>query len=63
MIVEQEHPTAGTIRSVGNPVLFSDTPVRYWRPAPRLGQHTDEVLSWLGYEENEIARLREEGAI
>jgi formyl-CoA transferase len=63
MIVEQEHPTAGTIRSVGNPVLFSDTPVRYRRPAPRLGQHTDEVLSWLGYEENEIARLREEGAI
>jgi crotonobetainyl-CoA:carnitine CoA-transferase CaiB-like acyl-CoA transferase len=63
MIVEQEHPTAGTIHSVGNPILFSDTPVSYRRPPPRLGEHTDEVLRWLGYEGDEIERLRNEGAV
>jgi crotonobetainyl-CoA:carnitine CoA-transferase CaiB-like acyl-CoA transferase len=63
MIVEQEHPTAGTIHSVGNPILFSDTPVSYRRPPPRLGEHTDEVLRWLGYDGTEIERLRSEGAV
>jgi crotonobetainyl-CoA:carnitine CoA-transferase CaiB-like acyl-CoA transferase len=63
MIVEQEHPTAGTIHSVGNPILFSQTPVSYRHPPPRLGEHTDQVLQWLGHSRDEIDRLREEGAI
>jgi formyl-CoA transferase/CoA:oxalate CoA-transferase len=63
MLVEQEHPTAGTIHSVGNPILFSDTPVSYRRPPPRLGEHTDEVLKSLGYTEAEIGALGQEGAI
>lgn len=34
---------------IANPVNFSDTPVDYRRPPPRLGEHTDEVLrDWLG---------------
>jgi len=63
MIVEQEHPAAGEIRSVGSPILSSDTSVHYRLPPPLLGQHTEEVLASLGYDEEEIARLREEGAI
>ena len=63
MIVEQEHPTAGTIHSVGNPILFSGTPVRYERPPPRLGEHTEEVLRSLGYGQREIDDLRQEGAV
>ena len=62
-IVEQEHPAAGTIHSVGNPILFSQTPISYRRPPPRLGEHTDEVLLGLGYTETEIDALRQEGAI
>jgi formyl-CoA transferase len=31
--------------------------------SPLLGEHTDEVLDWLGYGKNEIAALREEGAV
>jgi crotonobetainyl-CoA:carnitine CoA-transferase CaiB-like acyl-CoA transferase len=63
MIVEQRHPTANTIHSVGSPILFSETPVSYRRPPPRLGEHTEEVLHWLGYERQEIERLRQEGAV
>ena len=62
-IVEQEHSAAGTIHSVGNPILFSDTPVCYRLPPPSLGEHTEQVLAALGYDEGEIAQLREEGAI
>lgn len=63
MIVRQQHPAAGEIRSVGNPILFSDTPVSYRLPPPLLGEHTEEVLSSLGYSDVELASLREEGAI
>jgi formyl-CoA transferase/CoA:oxalate CoA-transferase len=63
MIVEQEHPTADTIHSVGSPILFSETPVSYRRPPPRLGEHTEEVLRWLGYSDARIDALRQEGAI
>ena len=63
MVVEQQHPTAGQIQSVGNPIHLSDTPVRYQRPPPQLGQHTEEVLKTLGYASKDIEGLREEGAI
>ena len=52
-----------TIHSVGNPILFSDTPVSYRHPPPCLGEHTEEIMHWLGYDTDEIERLREEGAI
>ena len=42
-------PEGGTVPFVANPIRFSDTPVEYGRPPPRLGQHTEEVLQdWLG---------------
>jgi formyl-CoA transferase/CoA:oxalate CoA-transferase len=63
MIVKQQHPTAHTIHSVGSPILFSETPVSYRRPPPRLGEHTEEVLRALGYGREEIARLQEKGAV
>lgn len=63
MIVEQLHPTAGPVRSVGNPVHLSDTPVSYRLPPPTLGQHTGEVLAGLGYSPAAIAALQEMGAV
>jgi crotonobetainyl-CoA:carnitine CoA-transferase CaiB-like acyl-CoA transferase len=47
MVVETEHPAAGTIRTLGIPVKMSDTPGTLRRPAPRLGEHTAEVLGSL----------------
>jgi formyl-CoA transferase/CoA:oxalate CoA-transferase len=59
-----DHPTAGRIRMTGPPVRLSETPGAVRRPAPRLGQHTDEVLrERLGLDEKEIARLQSAGAI
>lgn len=58
MIVEQIHPAVGPVRSLGNPVHLSDTPVSYRLPPPALGQHTDEVLADLGYSAEAIAALR-----
>jgi len=58
-MVTCDHPTAGSIRTTGPPVRLSDTPGAVRRPAPRLGQHTDEVLrERLGMSAGEIARLR-----
>ena len=48
MVVEMEHPEAGTVHALGIPVKLSATPGTIRRPAPLLGQHTDEVLrEWL----------------
>jgi len=44
MMVEVEHPVEGTIRALGIPVKLSDTPGSVRRPAPLLGEHTEEIL-------------------
>jgi formyl-CoA transferase/CoA:oxalate CoA-transferase len=58
-IVEHEHPIAGTVRTVGPPVRLSATPGSIRRPAPRIGEHTAEVLrERLGLGTSEIERLQ-----
>ena len=44
MLVKMEHPTIGELPLVGSPLKFSETPVEYRLPPPRLGEHTDEIL-------------------
>ena len=63
MVVELDHPAAGRIRNIGIPVKLSETPASVRRPPPTLGQHTAEVLAELGYAADDIAALRESGAI
>ena len=63
MVVETDHPVAGRTSSIGIPVKLSDTPGRFRKPAPTLGQHTDEVLKQLGRSADEIAILRSHGAV
>jgi formyl-CoA transferase len=61
--MEMPHPTAGKVSLVRSPMRFSETPVKHDVPPPTLGQHTEEVLKWLGKSEGEVARLRSEGIV
>ncbi|MBI2761221.1 MAG: CoA transferase [Chloroflexi bacterium] len=61
--VEVEHPSMGTFTMPGRPFLMSATPWALRRPAPLLGEHTDEVLREAGYDEQKIAALRSVGTI
>jgi formyl-CoA transferase len=62
MVITMQHPAEGEIRGLGVPVKFSDTPSQVRRAAPMLGEHTDEILTALGYSPPEIAALRGTGA-
>ena len=59
MMVETEHPVEGTVKGLGIPVKLSETPGKVQRPAPLLGEHTEETLMELGYSKEAIADLRE----
>lgn len=62
-IVEQQHPAAGSIRSLANPVRLADTPASYRLPPPRLGEHTEAILAELGYSSHEVEQLRQAGDV
>jgi crotonobetainyl-CoA:carnitine CoA-transferase CaiB-like acyl-CoA transferase len=62
-IVELQHPAAGLVRSMGNPVRLSETPANYRLAPPMLGQHTDAILAELGYNDGEISALHEQNVI
>ena len=51
------------VRSIANPIAVDESPILETRPAPAIGQHTDEVLGELGYDEAARAALRSRGAI
>jgi formyl-CoA transferase len=61
-IVEVDHPVRGKYLTVGNPIKMSDSPTHVTR-SPLLGEHTEEVLSQLGYSRAQIDALREERVI
>ncbi|MBO9329199.1 CoA transferase [Achromobacter xylosoxidans] len=63
MVVEQDHPVAGKVRTVGMPVKLSATPAQYLRAAPRLGEDTIAILGEFGYSEDEIGALIEAGVV
>ena len=59
-----EHPNAGTVRYVRNPVRFSAGEAEEGRrPPPLFAEHTDEVLSGLGLTADQIAGLRDAGIV
>lgn len=63
-MVTTEHAAAGTLRLPGFPYKMSHMPASVRRPPPRLGEHTEEVLvGALGYSADEVAALRQEGAV
>ncbi len=64
MVQTVRHPTAGELKLVGPVPKLSATPAAIRRPPPLLGEHTVEVLTeLLGYDEETVSRLHEEGVV
>lgn len=64
MFVDIEHPLAGKIKICGNQIKLSNTPVSFERPAPLLGQHTQEILKeMLNIGEDEYNAFKKEGVV
>jgi crotonobetainyl-CoA:carnitine CoA-transferase CaiB-like acyl-CoA transferase len=61
--VPLEHPAIGPVDQVGIPFELSATPASIRTPPPLLGEHSDEVLTEVGYTGPEIERLRRTGVI
>ena len=63
ILVEGDHPIAGSFTYVGEPVIVDEQPYRVARPAPAFGANTTEILEELGYNESQIAQLFTAGAV
>ncbi len=64
MRLELDHPTAGKVPSVANPINLSETPISYHKAPPTLGQHTEQVLSeLLELNAAQIEQLKSDGVI
>jgi len=63
MVVDLEHPEAGPTKALGCPVHLSATPTKVERPAPRLGEHTRDVLRECGYADAEIDAFAATGVV
>ncbi len=63
MVVEQVHPQAGPVKTVGMPVKLSATPAHYHRAAPRLGEDSIKILGEFGFEQAQIDALIEQGVV
>lgn len=64
MLLELDHPTAGKVPSVANPIRLSESEVIYDKAPPLLGQHTEQVLSdLLALDKKRISELKTAGTI
>ncbi len=62
-ILEVEHPRLGKVKVPGVVPKFSETPGRIRHRAPDLGEHTTSILANLGYSEEQITSLKENGVV
>jgi crotonobetainyl-CoA:carnitine CoA-transferase CaiB-like acyl-CoA transferase len=63
LIREFDHPVAGKIRQTRPAARFSKSTLEQGRGAPQLGEHNEEMLSEIGYSNDEIEQLKKDGII
>jgi formyl-CoA transferase len=63
MIATIPHARGGEVRVLNPPITLSETPFSIRQRAPRLGEHTEDVLRELGWSEDDVARATAEGAV
>ncbi|MFP6629907.1 MAG: CoA transferase [Myxococcota bacterium] len=63
LIVEADYPLTGRMQQARPPVRFDVTPAEIRRPAPGFGEHNDEVLEELGFDEALRRELKEAGVL
>jgi crotonobetainyl-CoA:carnitine CoA-transferase CaiB-like acyl-CoA transferase len=61
MVVELDHPKLGKIQNIGSPIKFSRTPLTIRSLAPKIGQHTNEILKDLDYTDEDIRNFKKSG--
>ncbi|MDP6876141.1 MAG: CoA transferase, partial [Alphaproteobacteria bacterium] len=64
MIWKMQHPTAGEVSNIANPIELTGTPFAAPAPPPILGEHTEDILAdLLGFPADKIAALKDQGSI
>ncbi|MFW9939041.1 MAG: CaiB/BaiF CoA transferase family protein [Candidatus Thorarchaeota archaeon] len=63
MVVELDHPKFGKVQNIASPIKYSRTPLTIRTLAPKIGQHTAEIMKWLKYDEDQIKILKKKGAL
>ena len=63
LVVTQDHPELGRFDHFGTTIDFSDTPGRIWGPPPLVGQHTREIMHEYGFDDDDVDKLIEIGAV
>ena len=63
LVADLHHATAGRLRQAGQLMRFSDTPAVVQRAAPVRGEHTLQIVRWLGYDEPTINDYTARGVI
>jgi crotonobetainyl-CoA:carnitine CoA-transferase CaiB-like acyl-CoA transferase len=61
LVVEIEHPTLKTVRSIANPIRLENQPMVYRFPPPLLGEHNRQILRELGFSDAELEHALQTG--
>lgn len=63
MFVKVNHPEAGELTVIGNPIKMSEYPVQYKKAAPDAGENDDEIFEALGFSKEKLEEYRQKGAL